>query len=141
MCTREGSSVDLVSLEQLEPGKAYAYKSEESEIEGSFKILGEGAMATVLFNIVRSCDEEGYAPIGVHTITLIGWILDTDDFISSLCLQPFSTTERFNFGQSNLLGLMLSGPALSPRPVLLGLNPEIEVTPQVEGPANERQDW
>lgn len=129
--------MDFVSLTQLKRSTSYTYKSDGSEIEGTFRILAHGVNPIVLFNVVRSSEEDGYVPLGVHTIVLIGWALDTDDFIMSICLQPFSEINRFDCGQSNLLGLILSGPTLSPRPVLLGADPEIEASPQVEQLAEE----
>ena len=133
-------NVDFTNLEQLQSGKSYTYAS-DAGIEGSLEILKQGAQPRVLFNVQEAnCDEPGYITIGVHCIALIGWVLDTDDFIKSLCLSQFSSPERFDFGSSNLLGLLLNGPYLAPRPVLLGSNPEIEDTMSPD-PPQERRDW
>lgn len=132
--------MDLLNLAELVPGKSYDYKSEISEVEGSLRVVGEGANPIVLLNVDRACNEKGYIRLGVHTVVIIGWILDTDDFVPSQCLQPFSGEERLNFGESNLLGLRLNGKSLSPRPVLLGKNPQIEEAKEPDT-ATQRRDW
>lgn len=132
-------NVDFMNLEQLQSGKSYTYAS-DAGIEGSFEVLKQDVQPRVLFNVMEANDEPGHITVGVHCIALIGWILDTDDFIKSLCLNQFSSPERFDFGSSNLLGLLLSGSYLAPRPILLGTNPEIEDTLSPE-PAQERHDW
>lgn len=127
-----GSDVRFTSLDELSAGASYVFESPDSDISGSFRVLSAGANPTVLLCVEQANGKAGFVPLGVSTVVLIGWSLDADNYMKSLCLSPFSGDKRFDFGNCCLLGLALHGADPLPRPVMLGVNPQI--TSIVESP-------